>query len=201
LASTSLTNGSTITAAKWSVTGDFAFSSNNAAFTFSSGVGTLTQTSGNLAIAIVPNALYAFTYTITGVSNTNFSKNPVMSITTGVAATAVRLNSWANGTYTAYFYAAGSPGNFVINVSGASSGEAFTIGTLSLQQVNLGPLTVGAATASSLALTGSAPAITATGTTPYINASGPLEQRMQCSFNLTTSTLTTAASPVNLCTF
>jgi hypothetical protein len=48
--------------------------------------------------------------------------------------------------------------------------------------------------------TGSAPAITLTGTTPYLNESGPLIQMMQCSFNLTTSTLTTALSPVNLCT-
>jgi hypothetical protein len=51
-----------------------------------------------------------------------------------------------------------------------------------------------------LIFSGSAPAITATGTTPYINASAPLIQTQQCSFSLTTSTLTLALSPVNLCT-
>lgn len=58
------------------------------------------------------------------------------------------------------------------------------------------PITV----SNSLIFPGSAPAITATGTTPYINASGPLIQTQQCSFSLTTSTLTLALSPVNLCT-
>lgn len=62
------------------------------------------------------------------------------------------------------------------------------------------PTFTGTATTPALALNGSAPTITATGTTPYINASGPLIQTQQCSFALTTSTLTLALSPVNLCT-
>lgn len=58
--------------------------------------------------------------------------------------------------------------------------------------------TLGAASATSMAFTGSTPGITLSGTTPYLAV--PLEQHTQCSFSLTTSTLTLALSPVSLCT-
>jgi hypothetical protein len=84
-------------------------------------------------------------------------------------------------------------GNAGLKFSGSSSGTTL-LSTDSTAATLLWAGTNG------VSLAGSAPAVVLSGTTPYLNASAPLEQRKQCSFALTTSTLTLALSPVSLCT-
>ncbi len=62
----------------------------------------------------------------------------------------------------------------------------------------IGGSTPAAGTFTGLTFNGSTPSIALSGTTPYLAV--PLIQTTQCSFSLTTSTLTLALSPVNLCT-
>lgn len=112
---------------KWDVAGDFDDSGGNAAYTHSGGTGTLTQTSGNMAVAGVANKRYAFTYVISGNSG-----DPAATITTAFAAEAVTLDL-SDGTHTVYFLAAVSPGDFVISATSASGG--FTIDDVTLKAV------------------------------------------------------------------
>jgi hypothetical protein len=203
LAAQSLNEPTFATHAKWSVTGgwDASFTGNKADFSSAGGSGNLSQTSGNMAIAGVANAWYNFCYTVTSFSASTGATSS-MAITTAFALASVNLPILQNGTLCVDFQAAVSPGTFTIAVTVGANPISFSFTSVSLQQITGGKVTaINSVTAASLALTGSAPAITATGTTPYINASGPLEQRAQCSFALTTSTFTLALSPVNLCTF
>jgi hypothetical protein len=96
-------------------------------------VGTLNQASGRLAIVGVAKALYAYTYTISGLTGTA----PTATISTAFASVATTLTTSANGTYTTYFHAAASPGDFVVNATSAATG-AFTIDTLSLRRITGG---------------------------------------------------------------
>lgn len=115
------------THADWDVTGDFVDSGGNAAYTHSTGSGTLTQTEANQANAPADGArMYRFDYTVSGVSG-----SPTCTITTGFADSAVNLTE-TNGAQTNWFLGSATPGNFVIScTSGAAAGITFD--NLSLQ--------------------------------------------------------------------
>lgn len=147
-----------------------------------------------------------------GSDNTALGDAALLAVTSGSDNTAVGFDTAAtlttdtNGTYIgdqAHVSAATGVTNEIAigyTTTGAGSNTA-VVGNASVTDVYMGSASSAAKVdAAGVVFSGSAPAITATGTTPYINASGPLEQRMQCSFALTTSTFTLALSPVNLCT-
>jgi len=137
LASESLTNGSSLSSANgWAVTNDASFSSGTAVWTFSSGLAsTLTQTSGNLAIAGIGLRAYRLAYTVSGVSGA-----PTASITgtfADVGSNNPATLDLVNGSYVRYFLSVNSPGNFVIT-STLTTGQAFTLSDLSLKQITAG---------------------------------------------------------------
>lgn len=127
----SLTNPNLTSGTSWSQSGDFALAADSATYTHSSGAGSLTQSSGTLAIAGNSNRLYSFTYTISGVSGTP----PTAVISTSFATSSVSLNTSTNGTYTVNFRSKTLPTDFVISVTSGGAGT-FTIDTLSLKEVS-----------------------------------------------------------------
>lgn len=155
LASESLADITNFGTGNWSYTGEIVADGTDATFTWaSSGVGTMTQTSGNMTIAGVGSRWYKLAYTIT---NSTVAGETV-TITTAFAASATELDVSSAATYTVYFKSAASPANFVISITGAGSG-AFTITEISLKEVNGGDLSVHGTIsvgANAIVLTGSA---------------------------------------------
>jgi len=147
LGTETLTESDFATHANWDVTGDFSDAGGNAAYTHSTGhavpsAGTLTQTSGNFAVAAVANAWYAFTYTIVA-DELWMSVNGINAvITNAFAAEEVRLELLNSGTYTVYFKSAAVPGNFIISVVSLYNNQDFTIDDVSLKQITGGDLYV-----------------------------------------------------------
>lgn len=133
LAAESLTNGALTSGTSWSVTGDFALTANAATYTKSSGVGTLSQASGTLAVAGVANRWYVFNYTTSTVVS-----GVTCYIDTTFAAKRIYFNLVA-GTYSIFFKSAAAPGNFTLQCT-ATAGN-YTIDTLSLKQVTSGNIT------------------------------------------------------------
>ena len=129
LANNALTSGTS-----WARTGDFALSSNTAVYTHSSGAGTLTQVSGSFASTPTGSRWYKFTYTVSGVGTAGAVQ---AQITTSFGETLTNLNITANGTYTTYFKATGSPSDFVISATSATGG-AFTLDELYLKEMQGG---------------------------------------------------------------
>lgn len=128
LGSESLSEVGFATHANWDTTGDFDDTGGDAAYTHSTGVGTLTQTSANLAIAVTADRWYQFDYTVSGVSG-----DPAATITTGVADAAVTLDLTA-GAKSVIFHSNASTGDFVISATSTSGG--FTIDDVSLKVLN-----------------------------------------------------------------
>ena len=126
------------THAKWDVTGDFSDNPNDATYTHSSGSGTLTQTSANLAADLLPDTYYVFQYTVSAVSGSDMAA----TITTGVAHEAVSLTVNANGTYKTSFLSKASPGDFVISATSTTGGTTFTLDDVSLKSAG-GELVLG----------------------------------------------------------
>ncbi len=139
LASESLADISDFGQATWSFTGEAAAAATNAVYTFSaSGVGTITQTSGgDMAIDGVGSRWYRFDYTV----SSSTVAGETVTITTAFALAAETVAVGTNGAFTIYFKSAVTPANFVLDITGASSGN-FTIEDVSLKEVNGGDLTV-----------------------------------------------------------
>ena len=131
LGSESLTNGALTSGTSWTVTGDMALASNAATYTHASGVGTLNQASGTLAVAGVANRWYKFTYTISAPT-----AGCAANITTAFSSSALAVLDLTTGTHNCWFKSAASPGNFVVNVTSTAGG--FTIDTLALKEVQGG---------------------------------------------------------------
>jgi hypothetical protein len=73
---------------------------------------------------------------------------------------------------------------------------------LGVAQTFTGTQTFAAIAPSSIALSGTAPAVTTSGTTPYLNMNTLVKGTQNvCTFALTTSTLTLALSPVSICAY
>lgn len=117
----------------------------NTTFTFSStGNGTLTQTfaqrdTGNEGSN---NRWYKAVYTLTSVTN---SGSMLLTITNVFAAAAVTLPVTANGTFTVYFQSnptTTDSGDFVLDVTGATAGDTFTMDDLSVREVLGGDIIV-----------------------------------------------------------
>ena len=128
LGSESLAEIAFTTHAKWDTTGDGNDTGGNFTYTDSAGVGTLTQTSANMAISGVGNRWYKFVYTIT--SSTG---DCAATITTGFATAATAL-TLTNGTNTTYVHSKASPGNFVISVTSTTGG--FIMDNVTLKILN-----------------------------------------------------------------
>lgn len=128
LAAESLTNPNLTAGTSWTAADDFALAANAATWTFGIGNGTLTQASGTMAIAAVPNRLYKFAYTVSAVTGA-----PVCEINT-ISTNSIPLPVNNSGAQVAYVQAAASPGDFVIFCSGVAT-ETVTLDTFSLKEV------------------------------------------------------------------
>lgn len=137
LASESLTNGALTSGTSWAAAGDFALASNAATYTHSAGSGTITQTSGDMAIAGISNRWYLFVYTVSAITGTA----PACTITTGFASAATSLTVVA-GAQSTQVLAKSSPGNFVLSCT-SSGASTVTFDTLSLKEITGGNLFVG----------------------------------------------------------
>jgi len=135
LGSESLNETGFTTHAKWDVAGGFDDTGGAAIYTHAGGTGTLTQTSGNLAITVRANRWYKLVYPVSSVT-----AGCTAVLTTGIATTQQTL-TLAAGTQTLYFLSAVSPGNFVISVT--STGGGFTLDDISLKEVQGGNVYVG----------------------------------------------------------
>ncbi len=124
--------GGTGSAATFNIT---VISNIQARYVHSTNAGTLTQTSGNLAVAVRANRWYKLVYPVSTVT-----AGCTAVLTTGVAATQQTLTITA-GTQTLYFLSAASPGNFVISVTSTAGG--FTLDDLSLKEVQGGDIYLG----------------------------------------------------------
>lgn len=129
LGSESLDEGDFATHVNWDVTGDFVDSGGNAAYTHSSGAGTLTQVTGDMAVVGVANKRYAFTYTVSSPSG-----DAAANITSAFAAEATSLDLTA-GTHTTYFIASAGAATADFVISATSSSGGFTLDDLSLKAV------------------------------------------------------------------
>jgi hypothetical protein len=135
LGTESLTNPNLTSGTSWTQTTDCALTSNAATCTKSAGTAsTISQAAVTLAVAGVANRTYAFTYTISGVTGT-----PAASITTAFASATTALPLTA-GTHTVLFTSAAAPGAFTITTT-LTTGQVFTIDTLSLKYVSGGGIT------------------------------------------------------------
>ena len=123
-------NPADLSQAKWTLAGDFAVSGTYGTFTKSSGAGTITQTKANQALAATAYLFHQIQYTISAAPTV---AGATMTLTTAFASTAINLPLTA-GAHTIYFWAAASPGNIVLSVSGATSGS-FTIQGISIKQI------------------------------------------------------------------
>lgn len=127
LASESLSEIAFTTHALWDVTGDGDDTGGNFTYTDSTGVGTLTQTSANMAIAPVASSWYKFTYTVSASTG-----DCAATVTTAFAREATALDL-TDGTNTTYIFSAAAPGNFVISCTSTTGG--FTIDNVTLKKI------------------------------------------------------------------
>lgn len=131
----SLTNWALTSWTSWTRTGDFALTSNAATYTHSTGAWSITQAQASLAVALVGNRWYKFTFTTSAASWTA----PTIYIPNTVAQNTTQIREWTNWTYSIYFKTVSSPTDFV--VSGLSGTTwAVTLDTLSLKEVSGGSL-------------------------------------------------------------
>lgn len=119
----------------WGSTGDFNVTGGNAAYTHATGVGTITQSSVNLALPGRSSRWYKFVYTVSGVTS-----GCTAQITNSFAATAQSLNLSA-GVQTLYFLSSVGPGDFVISATSTAGG--FTLDDFSLKEIQGGSLYLG----------------------------------------------------------
>ena len=142
LASESITDGAFPDSTNWAGAGEWSDTiSGSTTFTFSStGNGTLTQTSGQMAIAGKNNRWYKLTYTTSSVVDAG---GLTMTLTNAFAATAVTLST-TDGTYSVIFQsaAAASSANFVIDITSASGSDVLTLDDVILKEITGGDVIV-----------------------------------------------------------
>ncbi|OHE72087.1 MAG: hypothetical protein A2Z99_06090 [Treponema sp. GWB1_62_6] len=134
LGSESLTNPNLTAGTSWTAAGDMALAADAATYTHATGSGTLTQASGDFAVAAVANRWYKFTYTVSAVTT---GCTAVIPNTFASASTALTLTA---GAQTTYFQAASSPADFQIAVT--STAGAVTFDTFSLKEIQGGDVIV-----------------------------------------------------------
>lgn len=138
LASESLANGTDFSQATWTLGSEFAVDGTSAKYTFAAtGTGTITQTSGNMTIAGVGSRWYKFQYVI---SASTVNAGAALTITNAFGSAAVTLPIIAT-TNTVYFKSTASPGNFVVSISGATTGS-LTITSMTLKEITGGDMIV-----------------------------------------------------------
>lgn len=136
--SESLNETSFATHADWDVTGDFTDTGGNAAYLHNTGAGTLTQTSGNLAIALKGSRWYKLTYTVSGVVGT-----PTATIPATVATSATSLSISNGVAKVVYFKTIATPTDFIINGASTTATHAFVLDDLSLKEIKGGDAYIG----------------------------------------------------------
>ena len=137
LGTESLTNSNLTAGTSWTQTTDCVLAADAATCTFAAGTAsTVQQASGTLAVAGVGSRWYKFVYTVSGLTGT-----PTASITTAFASTSTSLTLTA-GTQTTYFKSATTPTDFIITTT-LTAGQAFTLDTFSLKEVQGGDLALG----------------------------------------------------------
>ena len=137
LGTENLANGADFSQATWTLAAEFAVDGTFATYTFAAtGNGTITQTDGaNLAIDGIGNQRYVIDYTISAAPTV---AGATVTLTTAFGLVAVPLPITA-GAHTVYFESAVTPADFVVDVTGATSG-VFTIEAMSLNQVQSGDI-------------------------------------------------------------
>lgn len=142
LAATSLTNGTLgSSGTSWTQTTDCTFPGTGVTCAFSAGTAsTFSQAAGTLALPGIGNRVYKFTYTVSGAAG-----SPVASVTNAFAnstsAAPVNLDL-INGTHILYLQSVITPGAFTITTT-LTTGQAFTLTNLSLQEVIAGNVYLG----------------------------------------------------------
>jgi hypothetical protein len=138
-----LTNGALTGSppAQWTAGGDFALTGGAAVFTPSTFSGTLTQTSGNFAVAMTANAMYGISFTTSGTLPEGMTVD-VTGITDSAKEMCVNTHTTAHGFE---FFSGATPGNFVLTVTVPSThAGAITFDAISLTRIEY-QITIGAA--------------------------------------------------------
>jgi hypothetical protein len=120
----------------WTVTGDWAYTTNDYTFTRSTGSGTITQNSSRFLIPAIANRWYKLTYVV-GVAGPAGTE---MWIGTEFANNLIRMQCLSVGTYVAYLKSNSAPGNLVLYAT-ASVTSGLQIDSLSLVEVQSGDIT------------------------------------------------------------
>jgi hypothetical protein len=138
---TSLTNGTLTSGTAWTQTNDCTFPGTGVTCAYSSGLtSSFTQATGALAIPAVGNRVYKFTYAVSGAAG-----NPVAAVVSTFAnatAGAPKFLDLINGTHILYLQSIPTVLSFSVNTT-LTTGQAFTLTNLSLQQVNAGNQYIG----------------------------------------------------------
>ena len=115
--------------------------SGNTTYTHSAGSGTLTQTSGQMAIAGKNNRWYKLTYTVSAVTATGAL---VLTLTNAFAAATVTLDVSSNATRSVVFQSnsAASSANFVLSATSDTASDTFTLDDLVLKEITGGNVIV-----------------------------------------------------------
>ncbi|MFA4906464.1 MAG: hypothetical protein WC645_08185, partial [Candidatus Margulisiibacteriota bacterium] len=129
-----LSNGEFDTSTGWSTTGDWAYSTSDYTFTYSSGVGTLTQPASSFNKPLKPNAWYRFRYQV-GVAG---PATTLSWIGTEVAETKTYFSE-STTEVDAYFKTNSAPGDFVIYTT-ASALSGFRLDAISLLELSGGDI-------------------------------------------------------------
>ncbi len=124
-----LKNPNLTSGTSWTAANDCSLTSNAGTCTFSGGAAsTITQASTAFVEPPKGGKWYKLTYTMSGITST-----PDAAITTGFADIQTSLEM-TNGTHVTYVRSKAAPGDFVITTT-LTAGKAFTIDSLSLQEM------------------------------------------------------------------
>jgi hypothetical protein len=155
-----LTGGTPPTSTNWTVSGDFSLSSGtDATYTYSTGVGTLTQAAAKLT-GLKANTYYALTYTITNTSGSSYFQisdpsgvffTPLSiqhSQTAAVKFGGANYGTISNGTHTYFFKTAPTAASIsglplALRAVGAAAGATFKITSISLKEAQGGDVVLG----------------------------------------------------------
>lgn len=119
----------------WTVTGDWAYSTNDFTFTRSSGAGTITQSSSRFLTPAVANRWYKVTYVV-GVLGPAGTE---AWIGQEFADRLYRMHVLTTGTYDIYVKASSTPSNFVIYTT-ANTTSGLRLDSISVKEVTSGDI-------------------------------------------------------------
>ncbi len=141
LNSETLADGDFAAFTEWTDAADFNEGTANYVYLHDTSAGTLTQANADLGGNAYDDRLYAFTYTVSSVTE-NGTLDAWITNTFASATTHFAVD--VNGTFTIYFKSksTASTADFVISADSTNGGDTFTLDDLSLKEINGGNLIV-----------------------------------------------------------